>query len=1052
MTASTLELLRTPLHFAVFARLPRADQHGDYSTLAGLFAQYTRDVRARVSHDVGHLDWPGVIHPLVDYMSEHQELAAPDHLIDPVDRREVAALTSEGLLVPAGRRLGFLHEAYFDYLFARRFVAAKRDLVAFLTESGQELFRRAQTRQVLEYLAEVDRGGFRDVVGRLLRDPRIRTHLKDVTAIVLEHLDATAEDWRLVEPFAFDGAPPHRLEYLLARPRWFDAIDALDRWPGLLDDPPTAEIAGHQLIVAAAHRPARVVELVRPHVATSERWTGRLRSLITQSFHPAVTALTVELLETGQLDAAAGESIEPWRLWTAISRCARADPAGAARLVGAHLRRATARALADGVDDPFTHGYVGDIAEALHAVPDIAAWAPREYVDEVMPTMLAIAERGAVDWAPDALRRCRVGASRGPRTSVASACASGLEAALQELAKADATPAVLGEFAALAEADFDLPRFLVCRIHTSTVATHPTAAAADRALRWLSSDTRNFDLGWVDGPRWAARELLEVATGYCSDHQLNAVTACLLAYYPSWETRPMPDVAPLAGRSQYDLLSAVAPGRRSAAVLHQLIKLGEAFPNDPPTDPSYASVFAGRPPIPVDQVEHLSDEAWLDAIDQFRSDNTSWGDGRFRGGRRQLAGQLAQRAVVEPDRFARLALTFGSETPAEHIERVVDAVAEQIPVDLLGQLCRHARTVAGSRVGPTLCRVIGAHEGDTPAALFEVLEDCARDSDPPADPVPRAAEPGPEAPPSTDLINTGLYTTRGAAAAAIARLLFARTAHATRLVGSIEVLVTDPAIAVRACVADAIAALTLSDLDDALVLARRLLDNAPVELLATPTANRLLQLGLWHASSTFGSYLQRALRGTGVAAQAAGESFAFAFAHGLPAAEDGPEIHALSAPARQGAAAALATEPSLAFETLLDLLDDESADVRTAACSASRNVADLDAEQAQRFTQALTNSASAEEHLRDLLFALERSARALPAATLDACEAAVVSAGPKLGDLSSRHASTSTTIVSLVLRLYRDAQQDTRLRCLDLIDRLCELRAYGLEEALEDQR
>jgi len=138
-------------------------------------------------------------------MSDHERLQAPAALLDSVSTNEVAALHSRGVLITDADRVGFFHETYFDFLFARTFVAEGQDLHDFLVDSGQYLFRRAQARQVLEYLAANDRAAFRNTVVRLLTSDTVRTHLQAVVVTVLQQLDADADDWQGIEPLAFGG-------------------------------------------------------------------------------------------------------------------------------------------------------------------------------------------------------------------------------------------------------------------------------------------------------------------------------------------------------------------------------------------------------------------------------------------------------------------------------------------------------------------------------------------------------------------------------------------------------------------------------------------------------------------------------------------------------------------------------------------------------------------------------------------------------------------------------------------------------------------------------
>ena len=204
---ATIELLRIPLHLSVFSRLSDSGRDFAYTTLQELYARYTNEVRARVAGRVGCLDWEQTTGSMVNYMSDHEVLSAPAGVMDSASPLQVEALTSESVIVRDGESVAFFHESYFDYLFARSFIAAGRDLRDFLLGSGQYLFRRAQTRQVLEHLAATDRHHFIAVVVGLLESDEIRFHLKSVVISVLCQIQPTPEEWAALEPFAWSDSP-----------------------------------------------------------------------------------------------------------------------------------------------------------------------------------------------------------------------------------------------------------------------------------------------------------------------------------------------------------------------------------------------------------------------------------------------------------------------------------------------------------------------------------------------------------------------------------------------------------------------------------------------------------------------------------------------------------------------------------------------------------------------------------------------------------------------------------------------------------------------------
>jgi hypothetical protein len=55
-------------------------------------------------------------------------------------------------------------------------------------------------------------------------------------------------------------------------------------------------------------------------------------------------------------------------------------------------------------------------------------------------------------------------------------------------------------------------------------------------------------------------------------------------------------------------------------------------------------------------------------------------------------------------------------------------------------------------------------------------------------------------------------------------------------------------------------------------------------------------------------------------------------------------------------------------------------------------------------------------------------------------------------DIRTARSLAGRSLVVVVLRLYRQGHADLRARCLDLIDRLTELNAYGVADVLDAER
>ncbi len=150
--------------------------------------------------------------------------------------------------------MAFFHEAFFDYAFARRWVARSETLVQFLIGGDQELFRRAQVRQILTHLHDEDPARFIDEAEGVLTSPAIRFHLKDVVLALLQALPLpTTEERQLVERLIAvdDPSLAVRLWAALRTSPWFERLDqdgVIARWLASSDEGDH----GHALDVMAA--------------------------------------------------------------------------------------------------------------------------------------------------------------------------------------------------------------------------------------------------------------------------------------------------------------------------------------------------------------------------------------------------------------------------------------------------------------------------------------------------------------------------------------------------------------------------------------------------------------------------------------------------------------------------------------------------------------------------------------------------------------------------------------------------------------------------------
>ena len=1033
---STMDLLCTPLHLAVFCRLSEEARTIEHSTLQDLYACYTTEARDRLERRLGRLDWGLITGSLVGHMSDNEVLAAPVGVLDSFEQRQVRALLSESVIVEDGERYAFFHESYFDYLFARAFVAAGESLRGFLLDSGQHLFRRAQTRQVLEHLVATAPQRFISVVVELLECDDIRYHLKVVVVGVLRQITPAPEHWAALEDLAWSGSPlGARLLTLLSEPGWFDAADSLGRWETWLEDPQRAETALDELAIVAKQRPARASELVHPRLEDSEQWRRHLRRIMWLSLCSELVDLISEAIAMGLLDDAdrpTGGS----GFWMDLRRLKDDDPAGTARLIGAFLGRGLERARLDGSGDPFKSGHLRSRSQPESVIADAARQAPAEFIRHVLPFVIEVA-RADLHHAHGELPAGRwrnrwVSLARGVDNVVFAATENALRALAEHDPSRCADALQLLRTTEIAEL-----RFLACRALANI-------GDPDDAVSWLVSDRRNFMLGSGGVSNSATRELIEQCSPGCSTGLFHTLEAAILDHWPSWETDES------RGQTQYELLAALDSTRLSTTARQRLHELEDRFPDGPPQPLEPARMSgAVQSPIDSDEAEHMSDDDWIAALRQHTGDESRWDGGRFVGGAHQLADMLGDRAKDDPERFSRIALRFGDDIPDAAMNAVIRSIEGRVGVEVLTDLCEHAHRVYGSRVGHAVCSAIG-RASVVNSRLVALLTAYASDADPEREEARTEAFTG-DYLYAGDFLTAGLSSTRGQAAFSAASLLFRSAEHLNALMPTVDTLTRDPIVAVRVWAAYAVTALLNHAAPQALDLAARIFD-ANIADLDAQTCEDLLTYAVLRDPDRFAPTLAEAIAGAEEIAVPAGRIWAIArWRERLPA-DIATDVCALPTAARRGAVEAFASNVADSLDDLRHVFDDDDPEVQENLGIAIRGLDEVPASEVEGLIDALTESSTFPRHMDNLMYALEQLPAEIPANAITACERVVEITAADHADTPTSTSLPGPHLTTVVLRLYRQGDQDTRVRCLNTIDRLFEFNLYDLERALDDER
>jgi len=1071
LSAQQISLLAVPLHLSLFLQVAESQQveTGCLASVRDLYDAYWDEKQRRIRAKQGRpAEWTGVVDALCDYMSDHQVLHAPARVLDK-HQESADAMASEHVIVIADGHVQFFHETFFDYAFGRRFAGRGGSLLDLLLSGEQHLFRRAQVRQILVYQRDGDPERYVADVRALLHNSRVRFHVRTLVLRLLAQLsDPRETEWRLVSELLEDAlSPMSRVARatLIGSAPWFRLLDQLGvigQWVNSEDDQ-LIDRAVVMMRSVMGTESARIAEMVAPFANRSDAWSNRLRYLMAWGDIDSSRGffdLFLRLIDDGTLDGLRAPLAQNSDFWMLLHRVRERHPDWCCEAIGHYLNRRLALSLSRGQPDPFdnrdgtitSHGFAEDVLNAS------ATAAPPGFIREVLPFMLRVMELTAPEG--DGPRHDPVWQYRflGHPHDTSRQLLHAMESAFRTLAQHDpnALAAIAEEFALVAS-PFETVQFLLVRAYAANGAFF-----ADTAVEYLCDLPARLSTGYIEGEHgsvWATHELLEAITPHCSPNSLVRLEQTILDYYPAWERKA--DARRWRGQSQWALLDAIDPAHRSDLVTARLREWQRKFARESVTQPVGMQVEAVGSPIPEAATEEMSNDSWLGAIARYRKEG-EWPrvrgrDGGLAGGAFELGQALERRAKEDPRRFASLMLRFPPDTNPTYCSAVLNGIAEaQSDVELSLTACRHCHGLPGRPAGTAIVRLIGKLAGRSlPDELLEILGWCATEDPHPDKEYWRTQTGSGDVYYGGDIIMAGLNSTRGAAAETLAKLLFAEPSLVERLKATLDRVIQDHSIAVRSWVAETLVAVLNYDRGYAVTLFLRLCETEDV-LLGTRFVEEFLSWALRTHFDALSPVLVRMLDSECPQAAEAGARQACLAGLYIEGAQDLTErcMHGTETQ-RVGAAQVFAANVDHAqfrqrcLDGLVQFFHDPSDKVQDAAAGCFRDIAQTELGDFADLMLEFVNSPAYAKHNGNLVFALHESPFAPPEVICRASERFVEIAGASAGDISQGAAFDAHLLSDLVLRAYASAPDGTvKSRCLDAVDKLLEVSAYGIEEAL----
>lgn len=1051
LTQRQRQLLQLPLNLALLRALSGDAEALTFETSQDLLASYWTFKKRAVLARRASVEFDRIVHVLAEEMSQRQTLTVPEQVLqaEGLDT-DIDLLASENVLIQEKRRLAFFHETVFDYVFARGWMSRGESVVGFLVSGEQELFRRAQIRQVLLHIHDLDRERFVSEVRELLADDRVRYHIKDsIFAILRAISDPSTSEVGLAVELMSDASPwRQRVEFAMTTPGWFAGLDRsghIEEWLSSSDFA-LNERAIAILAQAGERHADRAAELLELHTAHPQYhgWLTHVARFIDADSSRALFDLILRAVREGAFDTGNDE------LFVVTHRLGDNAPEWGAELLACWFAERP---------DAWRKEELGQLTALssseysfIDLITKSAEGAPAAFVRLLLPYMQRVmreTEQGEDlprrDWhfssqtwhtdvhqVDDALMVATVGALR----TVAEREPTELRALVEPLADDEHAGA----------------QDLLYEALTAAGAAH-----ADWAAELLLRGGWTLRAGYSGNPYWRTYELLVAISGHFDDQAFAAIEELVSNYKSDWELTN-PRARP---ESTFVLLSGLTEARLSEQGRRRLGELRRLFDSEVPPRPMGMMFGVVGSPIEEADAKHMSDAQWIGAMRRHTSDEGDWQRLERGGGAYQLSNVLQAATARDPERFARLALALDDSYNRNYLQGIllgVGATELGLPADLSFDLIRHAANVGGQDrwLSQPLRAVLDEKIPDDVIELFVAralgvtdLQACEPNE-------VFSEEPHDMGNPSS----TGLNSIRGSNAHALTRLVASdHDGRRGALISPyIERLAKDPSAAVRVWVAELVWALLRWDRDNALLAFDHLVADRAPDVLTEQRFGGLM----------FAVIMTDVERALAVAEEMTAHADEQMREHGaryltLAAIEAG-RVDLLPIVAesddstiRRGAAFILAarlrwSEDAVVADTLAPMFADSDERVREAAATFAGN---LRGQRLVPFRQVIDSFLSAPfaPDITELLFTLENAPEPEHELVLKVAHRVIEEEAAALGDLRTRAAGHARYLSRLILRSYSLAENvELRRECLDAIDRLLQVRAYGVADAIDELR
>ena len=582
---------------------------------------------------------------------------------------------------------------------------------------------------------------------------------------------------------------------------------------------------------------------------------------------------------------------------------------------------------------------------------------------------------------------------------------------------------------------------------------------ADEAVSELCDKTWRFECGYSGSPYRIAIQLIEAIAPHCSDDNHAKLEEAILDYTTDYERSSIGYKE--RGYACFALLSGIPDKLRSQRAQARYAELERKFGK---TDfaPEEIQVREVVSPIEESAAEKMTDEQWLQAIKSYNLEREFTRGDPLTGGARELARSLQGRVQEEPERFARLSLRFPSVTNPVYIEHTLRGLKETNGfTGLKLEVCRKAYSEFRGECGKEIAKLLGSIKEPLPDDAVQMLIWLATEHPDPEKELWNKRAIGGTPYYGGDILNCGINTARGCAAWAIGDLVSNDASYIDGFRTTIERLVRDRNLSVRACAASVLLYTANHDWEFYFDQFSRLIEPQDDQthsdcLLANSDVYGFIYYGLRDHFGRFQDVIARMLRSELSEISEAGARLAsLAVLYQYSEAEGLVEEALRGNPSQRRGVAQVASANigdedyrSWAEQKLLLFFNDPDSKVREEAVQCFQRLQEQPLESYANLINKFCDSAAYQEGSFYLFSILEESSYQLPSITYIVCKKFLDQFSDEAGSIGT---SSHDSVAKLVLRTYHQHQSDEWApKCLELIDQMCLERMYGIGEGLKE--